>query len=347
MALEPHRIRPSRAARGAAGTRTALAVAAVAVVALAGYLLTRQPETPVPPAPTTSSTEPSVTEPTTTAPTTAPAAEGRSFLVASPDGVSLVTGGEVVRKWPLGPVLVALDDHDRGLVLQIGVSASSILHLAAGSEDPVEIVPAEPGEVLTLHEVADIDSSPTVVYTARITSETPAEVREELRLHRLEDGTETTVASVPAYERATTRVSWAADRFVLSETAEGVTWFEARSADGDLVDLAGNPRTEDRGNEEFLVWAGHAVQSPDGSSLAFLRGSPRSEAPFELVVVDLPSGEERFAVPVSAVREDTVTRLDWDGDVAVVSTSGSAPVLVGPDGVIGTLPTEGTASPVR
>lgn len=285
---------------------------------------------------------PVTTFPATTVPAeTVPAdAAGSRVVVAGPEGVAVIQDGALVEHFDLGPVMLAVDDTRGGIVFQIGVSASSILWLERDSSEPIELIAADPGIVLSLHEVVEIDGSPAVVYTSRTTGLAPEETREDLRIRDLDDGTDTLVGQTGGYESSATRISYAAGRWVTSMSAEGYTWFEELGGD-----TAGfhNPRTEDDAAENFLVWVGHAVQAPDGATMAFMRGSPRSEAPFQLVVVDLATGAELMAVPVEGSHETTLTRVDWDGETAVVSLSQQPAVVVRDGAVVEQLPAVGIA----
>lgn len=101
-------------------------------------------------------------------------------------------------------------------------------------------------------------------------------------------------------------------------------------------------RPEAAAQDDCLVWVGHGDQAPDGRTMAFLRGSLRSEAPFQLVVADLDTGGEIAVVPLAGARYDTVTRIEWDGRVAVVSFTDRSPVLVSTDGTVTSLDISGT-----
>jgi hypothetical protein len=289
---------------------------------------------------TTAATDVTTSSSETAPPVPEPAPESR--FVATSDGVVVVDGDEVVDHIDLGPVMVALAAGDEGIVFQVGQSASSILWMETTESDPVEIVPAEAGITLRLHEVSDVDGTPTVVYTARRFGPelTPEEVTEDLHTYVLDSGEDTVVGRLGGYESTALRVSYAADRFVASMIAEGYTWFEI--IDGDEAGFA-NPRTEADAAEDFLVYVGHGAQSPDGSSMAYMRGSPRSEAPFEFVVTDLASGEELMAVPIEGAHESVITRLEWDGNTGVISLRDTGAVVVSDGAVVGRLPVVGIA----
>jgi hypothetical protein len=328
--------------RVAAGLAVALAV--VFVVALitspgpTGPVAVPADEDPE----TTVSTDAAVESTVTTLPST-PDAAGPVTAVAGPDGIVLVGGFEVVDHIDVGPVMLAIPDGRGGFVVQIGQSASSILWLAAPGSDPVEIVPADAGEVLRLQEVTEIDGSPVVVYTARRSGPdlAPEDVSEELRLLALHTREETTLGRVGGYESTVLRVSHARGRFVASKIAEGYTWFEVVAGSDDGFS---NPRTEQQAADDFLVWVGHGVQSDDGATMAFLRGSPRSEAPFTFVVVDLATGAEVMAVPVAGAHETVITRLEWDGHTGLVSLVDRPAVVIEGGAVVGTLPVTGIAA---
>lgn len=330
-------------------TRGRALVAAAAVVSLI-VAIAVLPDGDAPVVGTESTTSSTTTEVTTAAPettsvpsttsTTAPPGSAPSVFVATPDGIVAVEGFEVVGGFDLGPVMLALPDGRGGVVFQVGQSASSIMWLQEGESD--EIIPAGPGIVLTLHEVTEIDGSPTVVYTARRSGPElgPEEVTEDLRLFDLDTGEDRAVSRVGGYESTALRISHAEGRFVVSMIAEGYTWFElaAGGEDGFV-----NPRSEEVAADDFLVWVGHGVQSPDGSTMAFMRGSPRSEAPFDFVVVDLSTGEELVALPIDGAHESTIRRLEWDGTTGLVSIDRSAAVVIRDGVIVGRLPVPGVA----
>lgn len=180
------------------------------------------------------------------------------------------------------------------------------------------------------------------MYTARRSGPGPGpeEVTEELRLYDLDAGEDIAVGRVGGWESTALRISHAAGRFVASMNAEGYTWFEVVA--GSEVGFE-NPRSEEESAEDFLVWVGHGVQSPDGSTMAFMRGSPRSEAPFEFVVVDLPTGVEVVALPVEGSHESTIRRLTWNGTTGLVSLDGEGAVVVSDGEIAGRLAVPGVA----
>ena len=335
-----------RARTGMALTVTA-SVAVLAIGVLAG-LSSFDPQVAGPPAgpdtstPATVDATPDTTlPPTSTAPSiTAPPAGAPNATIAGVDGIRVVRAGELVESIEVGPIMLAVDDLSGGFVFQIGMSASSIMWLEAGATDPIELIPAGPDVILRLHEVVEIDGSPTIVYTRRTGGVEPESVTEELRLRGLDHGSDTLVARVGGYESGAARISFGGDTFVVTMNAEGYTWFEFI---GDGADGLHNPRSEAEAAEEFLVWVGHGVQSPDGATMAFLRGSPRSEAPFHLVVVELDSGTEVMSVSIEGARESTVTRVDWDGTTALVSIADQPAVLVEAGAVRGRLGSSGVA----
>ncbi|HSJ28736.1 MAG TPA: hypothetical protein VLB67_11025 [Acidimicrobiia bacterium] len=334
-----------RAVRWTSTVRVAAGLAAaLAVVFVVALITSPGPTGPAvgPPDEDPGTTVSTGVEPTVT--TSAPAgSDGRSTAIATPDGIVLVDGGEVVDHIDLGPVMLAVPDGRGGFVVQIGQSARSILWLSAPGADPVEVVPADAGVVLRLHEVTEIDGVTSVVYTVRRSGPdvAPEDVTEELRVMALDTGEETNLGPVGGYESTVLRVSHTGGRFVASKIAEGYTWFEVvAGGHGGFV----NPRTEEQAADDFLVWVGHGVQAADGVTMAFLRGSPRSEAPFTFVVVDLSTGEELMAVPVEGAHETTITRLEWDGRAGIVSLADRPAVVIEDGAVAGTLPVTGIAA---
>jgi hypothetical protein len=333
--------------RGRRRQLTSVAGAALVVVLLAigfGVLLQFVEPSPGPVA-TVSTVTPSTAPAATT--TTTQSAVVPELVVAGPEGITLVREDGPTSVWSEGPLMLALDDLQGGFVFQVGTSASSIMRLPAGSEEPAELIPQQPDEALRLHEVALIEGFPKALYTSRTGPPGTDQAQEDLHLYDLATGTDEVVATVGGNEGGPTRVSYGGGRFLLSMSAEGFTWFEFLAEDGSSVEMPGNPRTEEQSQEDFLVFAGHGSLAPEGSTMAYLRGHPRSEAPFEVVIVNLLSGEELTVTPVDGAHETTVTRLEWDGEAAVVSFSDRPPVVLAGGQVVSRPEVAGTASLIR
>jgi hypothetical protein len=333
--------------RGRRRQLTSVAGAALVVVLLAiGFGVLLQFVEPSPGPVATVSTVTQTTAPTATTTTTQSAAMPE-LVVAGPEGITLLRADGPTSVWSEGPLMLALDDLQGGFVFQVGTSASSIMRLPAGSEEPAELIAQQADEALQLQEVAVIEDSPKVAYTRRTGAPGTDQAQEDLHLHDLATGADQVVGTVGGFERGPTRVSYGGGRFLLSMSAEGFTWFEFLAGDGSPVEVPGNPRTEEQSQEDFLIFVGHGVQSPDGSTMAYLRGHPRSEAPFEVVIVDLVSGEELTVTPVEGAHETTVTRLEWDGEAAVVSFTDRSPVVLAGGQIVSRPEVTGTASLLR
>lgn len=342
--------RGMRLRRRRAAAHTVVAAAAVAL-AVPGVLTLRDAVDGAPPfagegsSTTSVSTTTPTTAPTTSTPSSSvpPPDDAPGIVVSGPDGVSVVREGSVVDELDIGPVMLAVADGEGGIVVQVGLSASDILWLPEGTTELVELVPAGPGETLTLHDVAVIDGVPTVLYTVRRSGPAPEDASEDLHLLALESGDDRMLAKVGGYESGPWRVSAGGGLVAVSMTAEGTTWFEFLDLDGSPVTVDANPRTEEESAVDFLEWVSHGVLSPDGSTFAYVRGHPRSEAPFHLVVVELATGEELVDAELPGVRDITLSRVDWDGVAAVVSVMDGTVFVVGEDGRVHTLPMRGTA----
>lgn len=320
------------------------AIGIVLAIAIAGpfALLQRQGTQPLPVASEPPPTIDASSTPTSIVPDPAPSSELPGMVVSGPEGIVVLADGEVVERLDVGPIMLAVEDLEGGHIIQIGVSASSITRLSSGASEIAELIVPQPDETLRLHETAMVEGSPTVVYTVRAGEAEPVDAGEELLLFNLDTGEQLVVGPVGGYESGPMRVSYAAEYFLLSMTAEGVTWFEFMDKSGNQVAVPGNPRPEEAAQSDFPVWVGHGDLSPDGHTMAFLRGSPRSEEPFHLVAVDLATGDEITAVPLDGARHDNVTRIEWDGQVAVVSFSDRTAVVVSTDGTVTSLEISGT-----
>lgn len=327
------------------GTRRRVAeravVGVVVLAAMAGPLTLLQDPGPGPSPIASNPTTVSTSPPTETlGPPEARQLPG--LVAAGPAGIVRLRDGEVTERLEVGPIMLALDDLDGGYIIQVGVSASSILRLPSGAAEMTELIAPQANEILRLYETAIIDGSPAVAYTVRTTDTDPEATREELRVYFLDTGDTRVIAQVGDYESGPSRVSYAGVRFLFSMHAEGTTWFEFVAPDGSGIDLPASPRPKAAAQDDFLVWVGHGGQAPDGKSMAFLRGSPRSEAPFDLVAVDLDTGTEIAVVRLEGARHDNVTRLDWDGQVAVVSFTDRPALVVSADGTVTSLDISGT-----
>jgi hypothetical protein len=114
------------------------------------------------------------------------------------------------------------------------------------------------------------------------------------------------------------------DRIAVSAGADLGEVFTFYDLAGNELDLPNNPVTVGhRYNEP--PWYQHVSLAPDGRTLAFIEGpdwdstTETTIGDWELVVVDLDSGDETARITLFERGTETVTHLDFDGTWAVVS----------------------------
>ncbi len=279
------------------------------------------------------------------------------LAVASRDGIVVSRDGGEASGGDVGPIMLALSDGGGGYVFQIGTSASDILCLGGNDSgslcsgdatQPASIISPAAGQRLQLFQVTEVAGHTSVVYMAETGTPGQDSFAQDLHVYDMVTGVDRNVAAVGDSDAYVVHVSYAMGTYLLTmESAEGLTWFDTVGADGSPVELSGNPQDHATADAVTTVWVGDGVIAPDGESMSFLHGLPRSEAPFQLVVVDLTSGDEISSTQISGVRDDNVSWLDWNGIVAVVSASGSPARVVLNGEVVDSPSVEGIATLLR
>ena len=241
-----------RKAWKAAGSASALVfVLGVGALGLAAVV---QPADQNPVAESTVVTE---TVPTTAAPpTTVVAPPATVAATAYPVPFSVEADGEFFWVGVDGAERVVYDGRYRaiasdgfgGLVFQVQVSVedeggdrAAIFRVSSGTTEPVVIVAQEPGHLITMRGVEDVDGSPTLLYTDRFGMESPETARSVLVAHDLASGTARELAVVGGWESGIVSISYGGGLYVMEATAESESWFRYLDRDGNEVEPAGDP----------------------------------------------------------------------------------------------------------
>jgi Tol biopolymer transport system component len=233
---------------------------------------------------------------------------GDDVLISSGDRL---LRGSVELRAESAQLALVVDDLRGGLVFQYfdpppGVPGT-VMWLASGASEPRPIVTPIGEAVIELHEVAEIEGSPTLLATRWGHSGSSGGLVQELLLHDLSSGRTRIPLEIEGEGRWATRVSHADGRLLLS-TGAG---FELRSLEG--LSAAGASLPEATG----LV--AHGVLSADGTLMSYVEHSRRRfDSPADLVLFDLVQGRERARTRVT---EDgfRVRRVELEGGRVLVS----------------------------
>lgn len=298
--------------------RTHTLVVGVALVAAACGSSSGDPvATPPSTAGQTTSTAP---DPTTTSvgatttsspPTTeAPLSVGAGLIVANEDGVFLVDE-DFLFQLVTGPVELALDDGQGGLVFQRSSdafasfppdpTATIIDYLPADSFEPQQLLVPTGEQYLELNDVQD----GSVWYTRR-EGDTPDTATETLRNYDMATRTVDEFAVTGGWESGSISVSVGGANVVAYWGAEGTSGFQFFADSGSRVSLPGNPYEFEQfcgDGQLFDAATGDLVAAPcyeyaelseDGRLAYYERSFDGAQTRFILVVVDLDSGDELF-----------------------------------------------------
>ena len=219
-----------------------------------------------------------VTEPVpTTAPPTTVVGPPTSFAaMAYPVPFSIEADGKFLWVGVDGVERVVYDgryhaiasDGLGGLVFQVQVSVedegrdrAAIFRVQPGTTEPVVIVAQEPGHLITMRGVEDVDGSPNLLYTDRSGMESPETARSVLVAYDLASGTGQELAVVGGWESGIVSVSYGGGLYVMEATAESESWFRYLDRDGNEVEPAGDPHP---GCELWVGCARGPVMTDDG-----------------------------------------------------------------------------------
>lgn len=310
----------------------------MAVLALVGAACTgtEQATTTTPPA----STSPAATATTTAAPT-APAPTAtiplrpplaldrplpRALLLVDDDGVWSLSPQGAFSLLVAGEVALAFDDTLGGVVFQQrwewgeSFTRTSIYRVAPGAA-PEVVVAAGDSELVDLKAVEVIDGAPTVIYTVGRDLDSPTTATDVLRLRRLDTGADRGLAIVGGWEWGAGRVSHGGDLFAVESFGEAYTWLDLLDPSGFPQSFPTSPLPEPTDCFDVANCPVGLVLSPDGTTLAFTRGVPGGEGT-ELVIWFLYSGAESWD-RIGAGGDPQPRRLDYDGEVVVITRAGS------------------------
>lgn len=319
----PRTGRPRRRLHPAFAAMAGAAAVAIAIGAVALALRPTESD-PVPPvdtttvAPTTTTTMVDTTVVDTTVTPTAPPAtalpaiDPGTVLIADPDadGPALLDDGSVVIDADVvvggrsGSVVVERD----GEILRIDPSGATEV-LVRSSDLPATLGPV----TIRLEDLAAVGGTDRVMF---IVAGGVEELSfEEIWLHDIGSGVNTSVYRTGAYEGGIRRASLQNDVLVVTRAAEGFSWFEFYNAEGQPIDVANPYDADSPGGMPFGVDQG--VLSPDGSTLLFLEvpafGDPEDGVLRNtLVIWDLANGVEDSRMEL-ALGDGYADRLDYDG----------------------------------
>jgi hypothetical protein len=135
-----------------------------------------------------------------------------------------------------------------GLVFQVQISVedsnrdrAAIFRVAPGTTEPVVIVAQEPGHLITMLGVENVDGSPTLLYTDRSGMESPETARSVLVAYDLASGTSRELAVVGGWESGIVSISYGGGLYVMEATAESESWFRYLDREGNEVEPAADP----------------------------------------------------------------------------------------------------------
>lgn len=187
-----------------------------------------------------------------------------------------------------------------------------------------------PGVVV--YELVHVDGAPVVVYGPIRDVTSPDAPESTPIVAATIDGTDRwALGDAYAPEWGVTSASAAAG-FVVFTAVSDLTESVFTTTDRDPLVLDDRFSPEPPYNSPPLVT--HAVLHPDGSALAWIEGpdwddaaQASSDDPWQLVVADARTGEERYRRSVLGGTE-AVLHVDWDGERAVISRFDAPPLLV-------------------
>ncbi|MET0326781.1 MAG: hypothetical protein ABW219_16300 [Ilumatobacteraceae bacterium] len=291
------------------------------------------------------------TAPVPTGPTTTTASTTTSLLplepagvmmaTAGPDGVAVLEGGVEVRRIDQ-PAEIALLTPGGAVLFQTarpspdGTPGDPQIWRPDGTVAPF-LGPLPAGQSYRLHDVAQIEGVPTVLYGVRTTGVAPEDHTEVVRALRLDPAGWVTddITEFSTWEGGVSRLSLSDQGLIIGTAGESVT----SSFFGAVVPRTpaagqGDPMTRPEGVEASYGDCSECPSdftiSADGTSIVWTEGT-------ELVVLDVASGERRtWTVP--SLANETLTVLDVrtssDGGVEVAITFGFPGETDAPNAVV-------------
>ncbi len=238
----------------------------------------------------------------------------QALIVANGDGAFLVDG-DFMFQLVAGPVELALDDGEGGLVFQRSSdafafppdpAATIISYLPADSFDPQELLLPTGEQYLHLRDAKD-----GIVWYTRRAGDTPDNTRETLRTYDLETRTVEQFAITGGWESGALEGSVGGSNVATYWSSEAATGFAFHSESGELIGFPGNPYESEQFCGDGQLYDGASGQSvdlpcyefaelsDDGRLAYYEAGFNGIEVRWILVVVDLESGKELFRQDVN------------------------------------------------
>jgi hypothetical protein len=297
---------------------------------------TRAPVTTIEPGPTDTSTAPDASIAPPDAPRCATTDDAApSLVVADGTAVSWVHPGGREQIAEFDDEVWLAFAADDGLVVastRVGTGPESFgqgwIIDEGGRREIVE--EGSPGVVV--YELMHVDGAPVVVYGPIRDVTSPDAPESTPVVAATIDGSDRWgLGDAYAPEWGVTSASAAAG-FVVFTAVSDLTESVFTTSDRDPLVLDDRFSPEPPYNSPPLVT--NAVLHPDGSQLAWIEGPDWDESaqgssddPWQLVVADARTGEERFRRSVLGGTE-AVLHVDWDGERAVISRFDAPPMLV-------------------
>jgi hypothetical protein len=155
---------------------------------------------------------------------------------------------------------------------------------------------------LRLEDVTVVDGDTNVLFVA--TGGQEVQRYEEVWRYDVATATPTMLYHTGAYEREITRASLENNVLVLTQAAEGFTWFEFFDADGNPIEL-NNPKPD---GANLPVFVDQGVLSPGGTTLVYLQSTTPSPAEDNTWDLDIVAWNLADGRPTPL---DSVGLLDW------------------------------------
>ena len=229
-------------------------------------------------------------------PTTAEPWREVGFLVADGSSILEVGSGSALLD---APVRVVYDDLTGGVLYQTGSNAyfgdtteTDVWHLPTGAQEPVKLMPQNGDATLRLMGAFDVEGVATAIVVERQNPNDVDNTTEVMYEVDLGSGTRRRVADVGGWEKGRAAISWDGARYVVSSFAEGFTFLDTVSREGDLQPWNEGGLGSECHDEPHCVRV--AVATADGEHLVYTRGDLVDTT--ELVLWNRRAGTEVWSV---------------------------------------------------
>jgi hypothetical protein len=315
--------------------RALLVVAAVLVLTVAGFVVWSQAGEDdqvvrsEPPA-TDESPEPGSPDPGTSSTGPEPAGGEPSvpdhLLVAGPDGVLVVAGGER-RQVVTGPATVAVSDGRGGVLFQRtagpgGDGDSTIWWQREGGDRPEALVAAREGEVLAMHDAAVVDGQAWAFYTVHVGGVGPDDTRQTLHRRALDGGEVVDLGEVGGWEASSGPISVGGGIVARQWYGEAHSRFDfGRADDGTPVAVPASPYGDDETCVDDIRCPSLVTIDRDGSRIAFVEGVMEGGivVGWDAVVLEAGTGDEVLRVRLPLWEGLRLHSLDLGADHLLVN----------------------------